>query len=152
MLDRFISFLRNLPQPDARAAADDPRIAAAALLYHVMDADGVRDKDETAQLPALLEEIFGIAGPELKSLMRAAERAESEAVDLYAFTSVINRHYGSEVRRDLVGAMWELVFADGEMHELEDNVVWRVAELLHVEREDRVSLRQRAREVAGPAG
>ena len=47
--------------------------------------------------------------------------------------------------------MWEMVFFDGEMHELEDNVVWRVAELIHVERNDRVALRQRARAATGAA-
>ena len=36
-----------------------------------------------------------------------------------------------------------MVYADGELHELEDNVVWRIAELIHVERNDRIALRQR---------
>ena len=45
--------------------------------------------------------------------------------------------------------MWELVYADGVRHELEDNVVWRVAELLGVSDRDRVFMRQRAAERAG---
>ncbi len=39
--------------------------------------------------------------------------------------------------------MWEIVFADGEVHEFEDNVVWRVAELLGVSSRDRIRLRKR---------
>ena len=38
--------------------------------------------------------------------------------------------------------MWEIVYADGELHELEDNVVWRVAELIGVDRRDRVEARR----------
>lgn len=151
MLDHFIAFLRNLPDKGEIAGGDDPRVAVAALFFHLMDADGVRDAGEAAQLPALLTEILGVDGPELKALMTAGEKADDEAVDLYAFTSVINRHFEMTARRDLVAAMWELVFADGELHELEDNIVWRVAELLHVEREDRVGLRRRARAAAGAA-
>ena len=41
---------------------------------------------------------------------------------------------------------WEMVFADGELHEFEDNVVWRVAQLLHVESPDRIAMKQRVRE------
>jgi uncharacterized tellurite resistance protein B-like protein len=149
MLDRFLAFLKNLPDPQKPASADDPRVAAAALLYHLMDADGVRDADEAEQLPAMLAESFGIAGAELEAVMAAGEKADGEAVDLYAFTSVLNRHLAHEAKRSLILSMWELVYADGELHELEDNVVWRVAELLHVERDERVAMRLRAREAAG---
>jgi len=38
--------------------------------------------------------------------------------------------------------MWEVVFSDGELHELEDNLVWRVAELIGVDTRTRVSMRQ----------
>jgi uncharacterized tellurite resistance protein B-like protein len=41
--------------------------------------------------------------------------------------------------------MWDVVYADGELHKLEDNIVWRVAELIGVDRRDRVAARQRAR-------
>jgi len=92
----------------------------------------------------LLAETFGIGGAELHRIVAAGEKAEGEAVDLYAFTSVLNRHLDGEARHELIGAMWELVYADGELHELEDNVVWRVAELIHVERDQRIALRQRA--------
>ena len=151
MLDRFIAFLRNMPEPVARDRSDDPRVAVAALLYHLMDADGVRDAAEAAQLPDLMSETFGISGAELDDLLEAGEEAEGEAVDLYAFTSVINRHFEHRQKRELIAAMWDLVYADGEVHELEDNIVWRVAELLHVERDDRVAMRLQARQAAGIA-
>lgn len=152
MLDRFLAFLKTVPRPE-RTDGDDPRVAAAALLFHLMDADGIRHRGETAQLPDLLAETFGIVGGvELDRIVAAGERAEGEAVDLYAFTSVLNRHLDSEARHELVAAMWDLVYADGELHELEDNLVWRLAELLHVESKDRVAMRRRAREAAGITG
>jgi uncharacterized tellurite resistance protein B-like protein len=49
--------------------------------------------------------------------------------------------------------MWEIVYADGVRDEVEDNIVWRVAELLHVESADRVRLRREveARQSGAPA-
>lgn len=153
MFDRFIAFLKNLPAPERPLrGGDDPRVAAAALLYHLMDADGVRGEGETAQLPLLLTETFGIGGAELEAVMAAGATAEGEAVDLYAFTSVVNRHLDHEAKTELVAAMWELVYADGELHELEDNIMWRIAELLNIESASRVALRRRARANAGLAG
>lgn len=147
MIDRFIRFLKDLSDADPGGSGrptDDPRIAATALLLHVMDADGVRDKAEVEQLRPLLAEMFELDEDELDDVVRAGERAGHEAVDLYGFTSVINRHLDHAAKLELISIMWEMVFADGELHELEDNVVWRIAELLHVERDQRIALRQRA--------
>ena len=38
-----------------------------------------------------------------------------------------------------------MVYADGQLHELEDNIVWRVAELIGVSGRARVETRQRAK-------
>jgi uncharacterized tellurite resistance protein B-like protein len=42
--------------------------------------------------------------------------------------------------------MWKLVYADGTVHEFEDNAVWRVAELLGVPSQTRIALKKRVRE------
>jgi uncharacterized tellurite resistance protein B-like protein len=36
-----------------------------------------------------------------------------------------------------------MVYADGEVHEFEDNLVWRIAELLGVQSRDRIARRAR---------
>lgn len=151
MFDRFINFLKDLPGSDHGTAdrTDDPRVAATALLFHVMDADGIRDGSEMQQLRPLVSEMFGIDGAELDSVISAGEKADEEAIDLYGFTSVLNRHLDRRARLEFVSLMWDMVFADGELHELEDNVIWRVAELLHVERDQRIALRQRAQHAEG---
>ena len=41
--------------------------------------------------------------------------------------------------------MWELVYADGQVSEFEDNVVWRAADLLGVSSRDRIELKHRSR-------
>jgi uncharacterized tellurite resistance protein B-like protein len=146
MFDRVLSFLKDLPGgPHARPhGEDDPRVAASALLYHVMNADGVRQDSEWERFKAVLAEAYGVTGAELDQLAKAGEKADNEAIDLYAFTSVLKRHLDVEARKAFIGLMWEIVYADGERHELEDNVVWRVAELIGVERRDRVEARRRA--------
>jgi uncharacterized tellurite resistance protein B-like protein len=56
-------------------------------------------------------------------------------------------------RLRIVEMMWELVFADGEVSEFEDNVVWRAADLLAVSSRDRLELKhQVAARRSAPAG
>lgn len=146
MFERILSFLKDLPAGNSgpeMLTDDDPRIAAAALLIHVMNADGVRSADEQNRLSEALSKAYNLRGSDLKTLMRAGEKAEAEAVDLYVFTSVLNRHLDENARTEFIRRMWEIVFADGELHELEDNLVWRIAELIGVDTPTRIAMRQR---------
>lgn len=152
MFDRFLDFLNRLPGDDkagAQQQGDDARVAAAALLTHVMDADGERSAGERETLRAVLSQQFGVRDAELERLVAAGEKADREAVDLYSFTSVLNRHLDRDGKHEFISIMWDMVFSDGVMHEIEDNLVWRVAELVHVEREQRIALRQAAQARAG---
>jgi uncharacterized tellurite resistance protein B-like protein len=146
MFERVLAFLKDLPGGAAagRSGDDDPRIAASALLYHVMNADGVRQDSEWERFKAILSENYAVAGAALDQLARAGEEADNEAIDLYAFTSVLKRHLDIDARKAFIGLMWDIVYADGELHEMEDNIVWRVAELIGVERRDRIEARRRA--------
>lgn len=145
MFERVFSFLRDLPGNSAeRAREDDPRVAAAALMYHVMDADGIRQDVEWDRLKALLSDEYKIGGDELNELIKAGQKADNEAVDLYAFTSVLKRELDEEARIHFIRILWDIVYADGERHELEDNTLWRVAELMGVDARHRVLARQEA--------
>lgn len=152
MFDRFIAFLKDLPQGKSErepAAIHDTRVAAAALMFHVIDADGVRDNAERKRLREVVSQAYSVKGGELDRILAEGEAAEREAVDLYAFTTVLLRHLGPEAKVELIRLLWEMVYADGEAHELEDNVVWRVAELIGVDSRDRILMRQKVREARG---
>jgi uncharacterized tellurite resistance protein B-like protein len=129
--------------------ADESRLAAAALLYHVTAIDGVVGDDERVRLRALLKDRFDLADDDLDDLMVAAESADKQAVDLYGFTSVLKQRLDIAERERLVGMMWELVYADGKVHEFEDNLIWRAAELLGVSSDVRIRLKQAARSHGG---
>lgn len=121
-------------------------------MVHVMDADGVRQNIELERLRGAMTAAYGVSGAELDALLAAGEKADQEAIDLFAFTSVLKRHLDEKGRVELIGLLWDVVYADGERHELEDNIVWRVAELIGVDGRTRLAARQRARERASIEG
>ena len=141
MLDGLWRFLRNFGAPPAkpRFEPDDARLAAAALLVHCMAIDGSVQAAERAKLRDVLARSFNLNGPDLQQLIDEAVAAEREAVDLYRFTSLLKRQMPEEDRIRLVEQLWEIVYADGHSHEFEDNLVWRVAELLAVNRQSRLA-------------
>lgn len=146
MLERLHKLFKSLTGHERGAALtrDDPRVAAAALFFHVVDADGTVSDGERAKLGDAIASAYKLKGGELDAVLKAGERADDEAVDLYAFTSVLKRELDSEQRIAFVELLWDVVLADGERHELEENVVWRISELLGVSARQRIWARQRA--------
>ena len=152
MLDGLRQFIADVISPTAQEerAFDDTgyRLAATALLIHVISLDGEPSDIEKRKLHSLLESSFGLDPGTADQLIAYATLAEGDAVDLYHFTSVIMRSVNEEGRRRIVEMMWELVYADGKVSEFGENVVWRAADLLGVSSRDRIDLRHR---VAGGA-
>jgi len=148
MIEALRKFVRGFaaPEPKRRFGDDDHRLALAALLVHCMAIDGAVSEAESAKLRDLLGRTFGLAGDDLRGLIAEAIAAEREAVDLYRFTSVLKRQMSEAERIRVVENLWEIVFADGGSHEFEENLVWRVSELLAVNRHDRIASKREAAE------
>lgn len=144
MFDRLRTFVDSLTRSDTGPAftRDDPRVAVMALCMQVMEADGEILETERRTLKQVMREHYQLDDATLKALMVAGETAEKEAIDYYHFTTMLNRSLDEEQRIDLIGMLWEIVYADGSRSELEDHALWRIADLLGVSGRDRIVQRQ----------
>lgn len=152
MFDAIKNWLHKLSragEADADFTSTDPRVSVAAILVHIVAVDGVVTEDEKRRLRHCLRAHYDMSEDEMEALIDEATRRDQDAVDLYSFTSVLKRDLDEAGRRDVVALMWEMVFADGTVNEFEDNVVWRVAELIDVPTRDRMTIRKRIEERLG---
>ncbi len=144
-IGEFISEITGGTRDPARFDETDYRLAAAALLVHVAATDANFDGQERAKLRNLLAERFDLDADDADALIESAVSADREAVDLYQFTSLINRSCDDEGRRKIVEMMFQIAYADGQLSEFEDNIVWRASELMHVPSRERVTIRAQVR-------
>jgi uncharacterized tellurite resistance protein B-like protein len=146
MFESFKSLIADIVEGDKHPhqfADNDYRVAAAALLVHAAAIDGEMTQPERDKLHAVIRERFGLDDAATDELVEQATVAEHEAVDLYHFTSLLNRTLDEKGRVRVVEMMWEIVYADGHRDELEDNLLWRAADLLGVSAQERIELRRR---------
>ena len=125
------------------------RVAAAALLVHVAEVDGFFSDSEKRALLLLLQQRFDLGLDEAERLLAEARERDREAVDLYGFTSVLKHSMAGPDRRRLIEMMWTIAYADGVVQEFEENIIWRVSELLGVPARDRLAMRRKVREEHG---
>ncbi|MDP2293936.1 MAG: TerB family tellurite resistance protein [Pseudolabrys sp.] len=151
MFGAFRKMMAELVEGDRPAndyGENDYRLAAATMLVHTAAIDGNISDSERARLHDVLKQRFNLDDAATDRLVEEATEAESKAIDLYQFTTRLNRSLDDAARARLVEMMWQIVFADGAVTEFEDNLIWRAADLLHVPREQRIALRMRVAEAA----
>jgi uncharacterized tellurite resistance protein B-like protein len=135
-LSTFVERERQSP------AVSKLQLATAALLVRVTTVHIEMSQARRAKLHAVLRSHFDLDDPATAMLLEESVAVDRTAVDLYRFTRQLNQLLNDESRRRLVRMMWEVVYADGRVNELEDNIIWRVADLLGVTTRQRVELRQ----------
>jgi uncharacterized tellurite resistance protein B-like protein len=142
MFDRLMAFLNSLVGDQAPAGEPDSvTVAIVALALHVIQADGVIAEAETETLESAIRSYFNLSKGDFDVMLKAAKREEEDAVDLFRFTSRINRALDDRQKTEFIGMLWQIVHADNKRNELEDHLVWRIAELIGVSGRDRVNRR-----------
>jgi uncharacterized tellurite resistance protein B-like protein len=136
----FDALSRLFTRTDEQPQGLEPRLAVAALLVHLAAVDGSVKPEERRVITRALQDYYGLSEDEVARLVAEATRRDAESVDFYRFTSAISDLPDAE-KIEIIRMMWQVVFADDKNHELEDNMVWRIAELIHVSARDRTVLR-----------
>ena len=137
------TFLSTLVEHERQSpAVSKLQLATAALLTRVATVHIELSQARRAKLHAVLRSHFDLDDRATAMLLEESAAVDRTAVDLYRFTRQLNQLLNDEIRRRLVRMMWEVVYADGRVNELEDNIIWRVADLLGVTTRQRVELRQ----------
>ena len=150
MFDAIKNFVADLASGEKQAGGlgdHDLRVATAALLVHAAAIDGAMSDAERGKLQSLLKQRFELDDAAASELIEQGAAADDKAVDLYHFTHLLNASLDENDRLRMIEMMWTIAYADGAVSEFEDNLIWRVADLLGVSSTERIALRHR---VAAP--
>ena len=118
--------------PDEEIDESDVRLAACALLIEIAYADDDFTSDERQHLLPAIRRQYGLDEERAEELIRLAEQAQANAVDLWQFTKLIKSTYSLGQKMVLLEVMWGLVYSDGELSSHEESLMRRVCHLLDV--------------------
>jgi uncharacterized tellurite resistance protein B-like protein len=124
-------FTKQAEQSDQDKVAEE-HLATAALLIEVMVIDGHMDDQELQSISATLCSILALTKDQVEELITLSKAEVEDATSLYQFTKQINDHYDLDGKLKLLTSMWRVAFADGELDKHEENIIRRVADLLHI--------------------
>ncbi|HEX4890282.1 MAG TPA: TerB family tellurite resistance protein [Alphaproteobacteria bacterium] len=147
MVNRILSlFARQPAGGGAKPAAHSPEekhIAAVALLVEAASLDGDFGAPELAAIEAIAASRFALNKEEVASLVTLARDRQGSSNQIFGFTHQINQSFPPEERIEVVEMLWEVVYADGVLHDYEANLMRRIGGLIYVSDTDRGNARKR---------
>ena len=133
---------------DATRAATQDGVEAHALAAAVLMVEAARlygdfNLSERQSIRALVTGHFGLDEEEADALINEAESVHDDANHLVRFTRTIKDSYPPEERIVIIEMLWEVVYADGVLHDYEANLLRRIGGLIYVSDRDRGAARKR---------
>ena len=143
MLSRLALFFKSLAI-DSQQNEDDPlslELACAVLLSEVMRADGELSDEEQSKLTKVMKDTFCLSNDEVSEILASALELSNNATDFYQFTSKVNQHYSLDQRMKIVALLWKIAYADGELASIEEHIIRKIADLLHLNHSEYIQVK-----------
>jgi uncharacterized tellurite resistance protein B-like protein len=124
---------------------EERQLAAAALLVEAARLDNDFDTTERTRIQSLLEEHFSLSAGDAEDLLMEGEQASEDSIEWQGFTRAIKDGFEPEERVALIEMLWEVAYADGELHDYEASLIRRITGLLYVSDRESGEARKRVR-------
>lgn len=128
----------------ATDAGSEERLALATLLVHVARIDGIIVPAEWQRLESVLQDEFGLTAADAEALVAEGDIADRGNADVETLIAPLRRRLDVASRTRLLRMAWDLACADGEIRELEDDLMWRIARLIGLDESIAADLRREA--------
>lgn len=146
MFDRLKTLFEGAPDSGPDDGPSRLRLAAACLLVEAARMDGHFDDHERETIETLLTWRFDMSADEAGELIALARQETEAAVEMSTWARTVKDSFSHDERIELLEMLWTVVYADGELHDYEANLMRRVAGLLYVEDRDSGAARKRVLE------
>jgi len=119
------------------------QVAAAVLLIEVARSDNTFSDVERQTVLESVQRKLSLSPAEAQDIVALAEAESRDAHDLYQFTSQIDATFSLEKKLQLIEELWRAAYSDSVLHEHEEHLIRRVADLLHLSHSQFISAKLR---------
>ena len=102
------------------------------IMIEAANIDGTIDQKEIEKISNFLVYSFEEKQEDVQREIDRCINDLNNHKSLHFFTSKINKLYSNEKKIELIEILWEIILADGEVHDYESNLIRRLAGLLYL--------------------
>ena len=110
--------------------------AAAILLLSIANADEKIDKEEIKSIREIIQDFFSIKSEETFTIIENAILELKKNTSLFGYIETINDNFSYKDKVDFILCIYEVAYSDEELHFMEQYLIRKIANSLHVEHKD----------------
>lgn len=122
----------DLPENHRSERPHDIRVATCALLLEMANIDDEFTDTEREDIILILKKKYNLPDEDVTPLIQATEEELKGSIDLWRFTTLINKNYSVEEKIQVIEMVWKIAYADGRLGKHEDYLVHKLAKLLRL--------------------
>ena len=111
------------------------------LMFEIAISDGNIDKAELAILKKRAAQISDVGEKASDIIKKVIDETEISS-SLYPTVKDINKKFSTEQKKEILRNLWELVAADGIINHYEENLFFKIAELIKIKRAQANQIKQ----------
>jgi len=119
---------------DTTSREEALKLATAVLMIDVARADHVFDDSEFDRVLKLVERHLDLSEEQAAELVNIADEKAEDLVSLHDFTQLLHNNLSRQEKERVIGMLWEVAYADGQLDKYEDSLVLKISDLLYVNR------------------
>ena len=144
MLDSLLNLFNQSTSNNSTEEIDNHLMLISGILIETAAVDGKIDESELSEIKKSLIYFFEINEEKSSYIVNKCLKKTNEPNSLHYFTSKINKEFEYEKKIKLLEILWEIILADGKIHDFETNMVRRLSGLLYVSDVDCGNAKKRA--------
>jgi uncharacterized tellurite resistance protein B-like protein len=137
MLSKIFKKVQENPLPETHTAD-----LALRLMFEIAISDGNLDPLELKLLKSRADDIASEGESSSAVLKKIIDETE-QSTSLYPTVKKINETYSQDQKLDLLQILWELVTADKVIDVYEENLYFKIAELIRIKRNQANQIKQK---------
>ena len=130
MIKKF--FQKRITQVEQTGSNPD---FALRLMFEIAIIDGSLDKEELALIKDRAQE-FVDDGSSVSSIVKKIIDETENSTSIYPTIKKINENYSKSEKLKLMSLLWKLVAADKKIDPYEENLYFKIAELIKIKRSE----------------
>lgn len=144
-IDNFVAKYFMAPS-DNKKLHDEHHInlATACILIEVMRSDHDITKIELKTIREILSKNLALTEEKITELLALAEQQADRLTSYYPFTTLINKNFGLEEKKEIMVNMWQVALSDHSLDKYEEHLIRKIAGLIYVPRDQLVASRRLA--------
>ena len=131
MLKSLVNIFRKNENIDENNHLEELELLCG-IMVEAANSDGNIDRNEVKKISNILIDIFKEDPKNVNLVFKEALSKKDETNSLFFFTSKINKTFSEEKKLLLIETLWEIILADGKIHDFESNLIRRLAGLIYI--------------------